>query len=240
VGGVDYCALTVADLDTATAAVGDCAACPSTTGAANGCADACPRCVNTLANYIDACAGNFTALSYGTLEAYAALLATANANSDCYDWFNLAARPFASAYCGSAFDHIVQYVESAAAHTVVVAGGVMTTAYSCLQANAASCPADCQANLDLLASACHAEDVVRWDGNGMPGYLTLAGAPSGTNVTSLEAFQLFANGSASVPTNLAKGVTSATPLPLDLSFCSGITDGVYASYSPPPPRRVLR
>ena len=229
-GGIDYCNLTVAVMNAATASGGACAACPSYTGVANGCADACPACVNALDGYLDSCAGNFEALSYGTLEAYTGRL---NASSDCSDWFNLAARPYAGTYCGDAFDHVVQYVQSAAMHTVVVAGGVMTSPYSCLLANGTSCPAECQADLDLLGMACHAEDAVRWDGNGMPGYLTLPGAPSGTVVTPLQAFQLFANGSASVPTNLQNGVASATPLPLNLSACGNAT-GVYVFYSPPP------
>ena len=236
-GGIDYCALTVASLNAATATGGACAACTAYTGYPNGCADACPACVNALDNYLDACSANFTALSYGTLEAYTGLL---NASSDCFDWFNLASRPYAGAYCGDAFDHVVQYAQSAAAPGVVLAGGAMSTPYSCLLANATSCPASCQADLDLLAAACHAVDVVRWTGNGLPGYLTLSGAPSGTTVTPFDAFQLFANGSASVPTNLANGVTSAAPLPLALSACSGNASGVYATYSPPPPRCELR
>jgi hypothetical protein len=91
-------------------------------------------------------------------------------------------------------------------HTVVVGGGAMTTPYSCLQADANTCPAGCQADLDLLASACHAEDAVRWQGNGLPANPTL-GAPNGTVVSPFDAFQLFLNGTASVPTNQQHGVT---------------------------------
>ena len=97
------------------------------------------------------------------------------------------------------------------------------------------CPAECQADLDLLAAACHAEDSVPWAGNGLPGALTSAGAPAGTTVTPLQAFQLFANGTASVPTNLQHGVVSADPLPLNLTACKGNKTGVYPYYSPPPP-----
>jgi hypothetical protein len=51
------------------------------------------------------CSGDFEALNYGTLEAYAGSLAITN---DCFDWINLAARPYASAFCSGAFDHIIQ------------------------------------------------------------------------------------------------------------------------------------
>ena len=186
--------------------------------------------MNSLDNYLAACAGNFTALNYEVLTGYIGRLAATN---DCFDWATVLARPFASAFCGAAFDHIVQYTQSATQHGVVVAGGVMTTPYSCLQATAQSCPAACQADLDLLAEACHAEDTVPWVGNGLPGALTAQGAPAGTTVTSLAAFQLFANGTASVPANLVAGVTSPAPLPLTLSACANNT-GVYAFYSPPP------
>jgi hypothetical protein len=236
VGDVDFCALTVTDLDTATAAGGSCAACGSFTGLAGGCADACPACVNALANYLDACALSFVALNYGALEAYTGLL---NSSSDCFDWFSLATRPYAATSCGDAFDHVVQYVQSAAMHTVVVAKGVMTTPYSCLQATPATCPAECQADLDLLAGACHAEDAVRWVGNGVPGALNAVGTPAGTFVTPLQAFQLFLNGTASVSTNLQNGVSSAAPLPLNLAACTGVTDGVYTMYRPPPPSPPL-
>jgi hypothetical protein len=77
-------------------------------------------------------------LSVGILEDLADALAptdpTDDEPSDCFDYITLAARPYAAIYCGDAFDHIVQYAQSAALHTVVLdASGVMTTPYSCLQ-----------------------------------------------------------------------------------------------------------
>ena len=188
--------------------------------------------MNALDNYLAACSANFTALNFDVLMAFVDRLnATAN---DCADWTTLKARPFAAAFCGAAFDHIVQYTQTAASHDVILDGsGGMATPYSCLQANATSCPASCQADLNLLAEACHAEDAVAWAGNGLPGALTAQGAPVGTMVSPLIAFQLLANGTAAVPTNLANGVTSATPLPLVLTAC-GNSSGIYGFYSPPP------
>jgi hypothetical protein len=162
--------------------------------------------VNAFDSYISSCAANFTALNYGLLEAWTSRLSLTN---DCFDWLSLAQRPYAAVFCGDAFDHVVQYSQSALQHNVVVASGVMTTVYTCLQANTTFCPADCQTDLDLLNVACHAEDAVRWNGNGMPGFLNSTGAPNGTIVNPADAFALFANGSASVPTNLAAGVASA-------------------------------
>jgi hypothetical protein len=229
--GAAYCTPAVAAMDAATAVGGACKACTAATGAATGCADACPACLNALDNYLAACDGDFEALNYGTLEAYTGRLDL----SDCYHWLSVASRPYAALYCGAAFDHVVQYVQSAAHATVVVDGsGVMTTTYSCLLANTAACPVECQDDLDLLAAACHAEDAVDWRGNGLNAFLTSAGAPNGTQVTPFDAFQLFRNGTASVPTNLMNGVVSAAPLPLDLSACVGNKSGVYAAYSPPP------
>ena len=167
---------------------------PANTGGPLGCADECSLCVNALENYLAACESNVTALSYGALEGYTSLL---NSSLDCYDFFSVAARPYAAAACGDAFDHIIQYVQSAANSAVVVAAnGTMTTPYSCLQADSISCPAECNSDLALLAAACHGDDVVRWDGNGLPGYLTVTGAPANTFVTPLQAFQLFLNGTA--------------------------------------------
>jgi hypothetical protein len=234
VDGVDYCALTIADMDVAVASSGVCASCTAATGHAAGCADACPACVNALNNYADACANNFDALSYATLEAYTNALSASNANNDCWHWLSTFSRPYAAAYCGAAFDHIVQYVQSAANAEVDVdgfTGALAVPYYSCLRAG---CPAECQADLDLLASACHAEDVVPWGGNGLPANPSVA-APDGTVVSAYDAFQLFLNGTGSVPVNMAHGVTSATPLPLDLSACAGNKTGLYPDYSPPPP-----
>jgi hypothetical protein len=233
INGVDFCNLTATAFDAATAAGGACGACGAATGAAAGCAAACPRCVNALDDYLASCASrwDFDALNYEVLMSYVARLAATN---DCADYISLAARPYAAAFCGSAFDHIVQYVQSAGYADVVVVNGVMTTPYSCLLANATACPAACQTDLDLLAAACHAEDVVPWAGNGLSGALTAAGAPSGATVSPADAFALFANGTASVPANLASGVTSAALLPLNLVAC-GNNNGVYPYYSPPPP-----
>ena len=207
--------------------------CPSSTGLAAGCAAACAGCVNALDNYLASCAGNFTALNYDVLMAFVDRLNPLT--NDCADWATLAARPYAAAFCGAAFDHIVQYTQSAASKTVVLdGGGNMVTPYSCLLANATFCPASCQADLDLLAGACHAEDVVPWVSNGLPGPISAGGAPYGVVVSPLAAFQLLANGTASVPVNLRAGVASDTPQPLTLSACGNNT-GVYALYSPPPP-----
>jgi hypothetical protein len=238
VGGIDYCASTKANMDAAFASGGVCASCASSTGAARGCAMACPACVNTIDDYLASCAGDFARLNFGVLEAYAGALALTD---DCLDWLSVASRPYAAAYCGDAFDHIVQYAQSAALHSVVVVGGAMTAPsyYSCLASNASVCLTECQADLDLLAAACHATDSVRWDGNGLPGYLTSSGAPAGTSVTPADAFALFANGTAAVPTNLVNGVASSTPLPLSLGACGNAT-GQYPFYSPPPPSPSLQ
>ena len=164
------------------------------------------------------------------------MITRVNASGDCSAWLNLASRPFAIALCGSAFDHVVQFTQSAANPSVVVDSfyGDMVQPPSCVQADATSCPAACQADLDMLAGACHATDTVRWAGNGMPGFMNATGAPNGTNVSPYDAFALFANGSASVPTNLQNGVASNAPVPLTLSACAGNNTGVYRFYPPPP------
>ena len=221
-------------MNAATTGRGVCAACPAATGDPQACASQCAACVNTFENYAASCAGNFTALNYEILDA---MITRVNASGDCSAWLNLASRPFAVALCGSAFDHVVQFVQSAANPNVVVDplyGDMTARPPTCLQADVASCPAECQADLDLLAGACHATDTVRWAGNGMPGFMNATGAPNGTMVSPYDAFQLFVNGSASVPTNLQNGVTSSAPLPLTLSACAGNNTGLYAFYPPPP------
>jgi sugar lactone lactonase YvrE len=232
VNGFDWCNATAAAFDAATAGGGACALCASATGTAAGCAGACPACVNALDNYLASCAGNFDALNYDTLEVFGARLAL---NNDCTDYITLAARPYATAFCGAAFDHTVQYTQSAAMHTVVVnaSTGLMTAPYSCALAGA-TCPAECQADLDLLALACHAEDVVQWAGNGLPSAPT-TGAPNGTVLSSAAAWALFVNGTASAPTNVLNGVLDADAVvPLNLTAC-GNNSGVFSFYSPPPP-----
>ena len=221
-------------MDAATnSSTGACASCLGDMGAAAGCAIACPACVNVVRNYLAACSliSNFAQLNYETLEMYAGRL---NIFSDCYQFVSEVSRPFATAYCGSAFDFVVQYVQSAAASGVVVSNtGALTVPYSCLRANTTFCPLDCDADLALLARACHAEEVVRWAGNGLPAYMTAAGAPAGTNVTPEDAFKLFQNGTATFPTNQLYGV--AAPLPLTLTACPSNNGGSYPYYSPPPP-----
>jgi hypothetical protein len=135
-----------------------------------------------------------------------------------------------------------QYVQSAAAPTVELDdSGVMTTPYSCLLNTADACTPECQADLDLFAAACHAEDSIKWDGNGVDPSLArrllqsgIVAAPTGTTITPAGAFMLFQSGVAMVPTNTAHGVASDAPLPLDLSACTS-NDGVFPNYSPPPP-----
>ena len=197
----------------------------------------CPDCALTFSNYLGACAGNFVALNYAVIMAYADAI---NVTSDCFDFMNLAARPFAAVYCSAAFDHVSQYMQSAASAGVTCDGStpancVMSPQPSCVQSSASSCMPSCQADLDLLAAACHAEDVVVWDGDGLPGYLNPSGAPTGTNISSSAAFALFANGTAAVPVNLLNGVSSGNlPAPLTLTACTNAT-GLYPYYSPPPP-----
>jgi hypothetical protein len=234
VGGVDYCALAVAAMNNATAAGGSCAACPAIQGGASGCAAACPGCMNALNAYLTSCATNFAALNYGTLQNYATVL---NAGKACFHLLNRASNAYAVLYCGSAFDYVVSYSETAMRAGVVVAGGGMATPYPCAAANASFCSADCQADLNLLAQACHAEDTVQWEGKGMPGFMNATGAPNGTAFSPLVAFKLFVNGSAAVPRNLAAGLNSSMAArPLNLAACAGNNSGVYPHYPPPPPR----
>ncbi len=223
-------------MQAATASDGVCGVCTGDTGSHDGCALNCPACVNALQGYLMACSleASFDSLNYETLETFAGNLVL---GSDCWQYFNEEARPYADAFCGSAFDHIVQYTQSAArTGGTVTSDGHMSPLPPCLQANASVCPAGCQSDLDLLDRACHAEDTARWDGNGLPGGGAV-GAPAGTTVSAYDAFQLFKNGTASVPTNVAHGVTDVdlASQPLTLSACTGVTDGVYAAYSPPPP-----
>jgi hypothetical protein len=238
VGTVDYCGETVALLETATSQGGACASCVQPQPGA--CAVLCPACVNALDFYIASCDGAAASIvtseyvTYGSLTRYAARLDVA---SDCYAAFNAAARAYAAAECSTAFDHVATYAQSADAAAVVIAGGVMTTPYSCLLANTDACPTECQADLDLLAATCHDEDVIAWGGNGLPAVLTVDGAPAGTSVSSADAWALFVNGTAPVPVNRRLGVTSLTPLPLTLSACTlpVDADGRFPHFSPPPP-----
>ena len=220
-------------MDNATSAGGACTACLSDTESHEGCAMNCPTCVNTVQDFLEACSliSDFLRLNYDVLESYTGRLTV---GTDCYRYINYVSRPFADAYCGSAFDHVVQYAQSAARTGISVASGVMVPLPPCLQATATSCPAGCQADLDLLLRACHAEDPVRWQGNGLPSLANGGAADQAVIVTPFDAFWLFANGTASVPTNVLHGVTSTAPLPLTLSACNGTT-GVFPNYSPPPP-----
>ena len=228
--GTDFCDLTSTLFANAMAQGGFCASCDASTGYAVGCAASCPACVNAYDNFVASCAGNFTALNYEVLDSWVGTLAPTN---DCFDWLSVAKRAFAASFCSAVFDHVVQYSQSALQHDVVIASGAMTSPYPCLRANATFCPPECQADLNLVQFACHAEDSIRWAGNGMPGFLNSTGAPNGTTLNPMDAFALFANGSASVPVNLGAGVASATPLPLVLTACGNAT-GVFPSYSPPP------
>ena len=201
----------------------------------------CPVCVNALENYLSSCTGasaNIPIAEYVTYPALVNFTGMLNPAIDCYDFFQQASRTFATAQCSSAFDHVVSYSQSADNSVVVLNGtGFMTTPYSCLAAGA-SCSQDCQSDLTLLGLTCRNEDTVNWAGMGLPGYLTAQGAPAGTTVSSRDAWLLFANGTATVPFNLAAGVSSPTPLPLNLSACVLPVDPVtfaFPSYSPPPP-----
>jgi hypothetical protein len=241
VGGTDYCALSTAAMVAATTGAGACISCAASTGLPSSCAEQCPACVNALDAYVASCTGVLADIqaeqyvTYASLMSYAGALAATN---DCQNLFNAAARAFAEAQCSSAFDHVALYLQSADNPSVVLSEeGLMVTPYACLSANSASCPAECQADLDLLASACRAEDRVAWAGAGLPGYLTASGAPEGVDVSPHDAWALFVNGTAPVPANLRSGVKYPGEKPLDLSACvlPVDTNGDFAHYSPPPP-----
>ena len=136
--------------------------------------------------------------------------------------------------CSDAFDHVAGYVQTADNPTITLDHGVMTTPYSCLLNTATYCNPDCQADLDLLNSACFATDVVQWAGMAMPGHLDALGAPPGTTVSPSDAFALFASGAAALPANLASGISSSILLPLQFAACSN-ADGNFIYPSPPPP-----
>jgi hypothetical protein len=240
VDGTDFCLQTTELLNAATAPDGACAAC--TAQQPGACAAACPACVNALSFYLSSCDGVAADIaaaeyaSYGSLMAFIDRLAP---TSDCHAYFNAAARRYAASECSTAFDHVATWSQSALSTAVVLdeATGVMSVPYACLAADAGACPAECQADLELLRATCHNEDVIAWAGNGLPGYLSSVGAPAGTAVSSADAWALFVNGTAPVPANLAAGVRTAAPLALQLSACSLPVDGGgrFAAYSPPPP-----
>lgn len=215
------CAAAAVVMATATASGGACAACGATAGATwpNRCADMCPRCINSLQDYLAACADDVFALNYGTLGDMASQLP---ATGDCYDAVTLAARPLATALCSSAFDHVVGYTQTAAGAGVTLTGSAMATPYACATATANVCPSGCQSDLDLLAAACHLEDVVSWSGLGLPDGTA---APAGTSITPADAFALFANGIAAAPANAAAGLATAV-VPLTLTACANAT-GVF-------------
>jgi hypothetical protein len=179
--------------------------------------------VNALDFYLASCDGVSGVIVTGEYATYGAIMnytSRLDASSDCHTYFNTAARSYAATACSTAFDHVAAYVQTADNGNVTVMGGAMTTPYSCLGANSTSCPAECQADLNLLAAVCHHEDLIKWDGNGLDGFLNSTGAPAGTTLSSHDAWALFFNGTAPVPVNLAAGVASAMPLPLDLSACT--------------------
>ena len=91
------------------ASSGYCNICASRTGLATGCAGSCPLCVNSLSNYLAACAYNFTALNYQSLQTFTKQLPS---GSDCVPLFAQASRAFASAYCSDAFDHVVSFSQA--------------------------------------------------------------------------------------------------------------------------------
>jgi hypothetical protein len=105
VDDTDYCALTKTAMETAVVDGGVCASCEAATGKPTGCAITCAGCVNVIDSYLSSCAGDFDNLNYGIIESFIEQLAITN---DCFDWLNLAARPYAAIYCSDAFDHIVQ------------------------------------------------------------------------------------------------------------------------------------
>jgi hypothetical protein len=219
----------VALLNSATAPNGVCAACNAS--AAGSCASQCPTCVNTLNNFIGACAGNNT-LSYATLNKYQNTL---NPAFDCYNAFNSIARSWAALSCSDAFDYVAGFSQTAFNANVTFKNGVMVNTYPCLQANGLSCPSACAADVQILLNVCHNEDSVVWDGFGLPTALNTAGAPPNTTITAALALQLFMNGTAAVPWNLEAGLFSATPLPMDLSACTPNIIVAFPFYSPPPP-----
>ena len=214
---------------TATANGGVCAACSSQGGAATGsptgCATACPQCVNTLQDYLAACANDIFSLSYTTLQAYASALAP---NNDCFDYFNVASRPYAQ-MCSDVFDHVAGYIQTAAYTGVVVAsnGLSLTSPYSCALPGGSCAPA-CQADLNLLAATCYATDAVTWDGFGLPGGVV---APTNTTISPALAFALMANGTAAQPVNAQYDLTVVVPL--TLTACSN-SSGIFPNRSPPP------
>jgi hypothetical protein len=242
VNGVDYCGAAIASLEAAlspaSGACGD--ACTAYTGNALGCAALCPVCVNAFDNYLAACvgdAGGAVTIDPTQEATYARFTAYAGAFDpmcDCYDYTTALARQLAVSACSDAFDHIAGYVQTADNPAVTVDHGIMTTPYSCLLGSATYCDPGCQADLDLLYSACLATDVVQWAGMGMPGHLDALGAPLGTTVAPAVAFELFASGAAALPANLANGLASSMELPLQLAACSN-ADGNYLYPAPPPP-----
>ena len=229
------CALANATLVAATSlAQGACAVCTSSTGSSLGCTQACPACAAALSAYTTACAGDTTRLSVASLFAFAANVGRIN---DCYDLLSEAARPYAAASCSDAFRFVAAFDQTAGGPGVTFFPNVtMLVPYSCLSANAATCPAPCQADLDLLAAACHSFDVVSWAGLGLPGLSF--GAPTGTAVSAGVAFALFANGTAAVPANADMGLWGAfTPLPLNLAACANNSAAAFSSASG---RRLLQ
>ena len=188
--------------------------------------------MNALDDYLGACAGNATALSYDALLGFAGSL---NATGDCFDYVLVAAAPYTQAACSSALHYVASYAQTAANPAVVLGAGPngMTTPYSCLRANATYCPPQCQADVDIVAAACHAEDSVRWDGLGLPGATAAPGAANGTFVSPAVGWALFLNGTAAAPVNAAAGLAANTPLALRLTACVNAA-GAFPYYSPPP------
>jgi hypothetical protein len=209
----------------------------SVTGSPSGCGLACPACINALDAYLASCSTDFD-LGRLTYTAMLGFASNFSSSSDCYDAFTVAARPLALQRCEDTFDHVAGFIQTADGPGVVVTNGVMTQPYSCALANSTWCPADCAADLAALHEACHAEDSIAWVGNGMPGYVSAAGAPSGTVLSPAAALAFVIAGIAAAPMNVAYGLTSPV-VPLDLSACGAAASLTFTFYSPPPPSPPL-
>jgi hypothetical protein len=210
---------------------GACGGCASATGSPSGCAAACPACINALNAFLASCAGS-DALSYRAISNATSTLRPA---SDCYAAIAVASRDWAADTCSNAFDFVAGFSQTAFAPGVTLnATSGMSVPYACAAASAGACPQACVDDMALLAGACHAEDVVEWEGLGLPGYSSAAGAPSGTLVRAADALALLLNGTSALPPNLARGVAAAAAMqPLALAACG--MPLTFPFYSPPPP-----
>jgi len=211
---------------------GACDLCSSNTGNPNNCFTSvsgdpdCTLCGVQFDAYTAVCNETYNDLG-NTFAANLASTTAGGAGGDCYDMFNQLAQSLLGPATGSAtpagvsadpcsdvWDSMLQYSETVLNDPPFGA----TAGPNCPTQPGALCSAACQNDLSQLFSVCSNTSVVQWAGMGTPSNMT--GAPAGTNVSFLNAWAYFANGTATAPIGnvIVKG--KAVSVPFALGNCT--------------------